>query len=39
MTLAILAGAVLAVVLAVAGLSEFATHSAERREVRAARPG
>ena len=32
MTLAILAGAVLAVVLAIAGLAEFATHSAERRE-------
>jgi tight adherence protein B len=33
MTLAIMAGAVLAVVLAIAGLAEFATHSAERREV------
>jgi tight adherence protein B len=33
MTLAILAGSVLAVVLAVAGLAEFATHSAEHREV------
>ena len=33
MTLAIMAGAVLAVLLAIAGLAEFATHSAERREV------
>ena len=33
MTLAIMAGAVLAVVLAITGLAEFATHSAERREV------